>query len=144
MFEEELEVKMLAIKNKFISHNNQIFEKYGLTRMEFVILNYIYMASVKNSKVKASSLAKYFDVSIPAVLHKLDALEEKGMVEKTLDDKDKRIKYYKITMQTKQRYEELFKRQKEKVERYLEALGEEAEHLNEILDRTIQFLEDEE
>ena len=114
-----------------------------MTRIEFEILNFIYNANKNKEEVKASSLAKCFEVSIPAVMHKLDALESKRLINKHMDPKDKRIKYYRLTEETKMKYEELFARQEKRVSDYLRALGAEREHLIKILDITLQFLEDE-
>ena len=76
-------------------------------------------------------------------MHKLDALESKRFINKLMDPKDKRIKYYRLTEETKMKYEELFARQEKRVSDYLRALGAEREHLIKILDITLQFLEDE-
>lgn len=142
MIEQEIGQHLRAIKNKFITSTNKILMKTGMTRIEFEILNYIYNAEKNQDKVKASSLAKCFEVSIPAVMHKLDALESKQLIQKYQDQKDKRIKYYCLTDKTKLGYEELFRKQGKKVEDYLEALGEERVHLIRILEITLKFLED--
>lgn len=140
--QDEIAVKLRAIKNKFINQRNQFLHDYGITRMEFDILNCIYASIASNKRVQASALAKKFEVSIPAVMHKLDALEQREMVEKSFDSEDRRVKYYTLTPNTLKKYEKLFASQMKKVERYFEALGEEKEHLNAILDITIQFLEE--
>ncbi|MDE7384149.1 MAG: MarR family transcriptional regulator [Anaeroplasmataceae bacterium] len=142
MENQEISVKLRAMKNKFISNLCQILKRYNLTRMEFDILNCIYFSNIDHKQVKASSLAKYFDVSIPAVMHKLDALETRGLVEKSPDGSDRRIKYYTLTLETKQELEALFQHQKQRGELFLEALGEEKEHLSRILDITLKFLEE--
>ncbi len=144
MFNQEINQKVRFIKNKFIQATHQILLESGLTRMEFEILNFIYIANKKEEEVMASSLAKCFEVSIPAVMHKLESLEAKGLIERLQATKDKRIKYYRLTEETRIKYEELFARQEKRMERYLEALGEERVHLMHILDITLQFLEDEE
>ena len=139
MLDQEINQQLRAIKNKFIVRTNEILLKSGMTRIEFEILNFIYNANKNKEEVKASSLAKCFEVSIPAVMHKLDALESNRL----MDPKDKRIKYYRLTEETKMKYEELFARQEKRVSDYLRALGAEREHLIKILDITLQFLEDE-
>ena len=143
MLDQEINQQLRAIKNKFIVRTNEILLKSGMTRIEFEILNFIYNANKNKDEVKASSLAKCFEVSIPAVMHKLDALESKRLINKHMDPKDKRIKYYRLTEETKMKYEELFARQEKRVSDYLRALGAEREHLIKILDITLQFLEDE-
>lgn len=142
MENQEIITKLRVMKNKFISNLCQILKRYNLTRMEFDILNCIYFSSLTNKQVKASSLAKYFEVSIPAVMHKLDVLETRGMVIKSTDTLDKRIKYYTLTAETKTELEELFHHRKRRGEQFFEALGEEKEHLSRILDITLKFLEE--
>ncbi|MCM1131222.1 MAG: MarR family transcriptional regulator [Roseburia sp.] len=142
MENQEIITKLRVMKNKFISNLCQILKRYNLTRMEFDILNCIYFSSLENKQIKASSLAKYFEVSIPAVMHKLDALEARKMVVKTTDAMDKRVKYYTLTKETKNELEELFQHRKHQGELFFQSLGEEKEHLSRILDITLKFLED--
>lgn len=142
MIDQEISQQMRAIRNRFIMKTNKILLESGMTRIEFEILNYIYVACRNKEEVKASSLAKWFGVSIPAVMHKLDALEAKQLIERYTDPKDKRVKYYCLTKETKSSYEELFAKHEKRVAAYLEALGEERVHLIKILDITLQFLEE--
>lgn len=143
MENEEITTKFRAMKNKFINNLCQILKRYEITRMEFDILNYMYFSSMESKKVQASTLAKYFEVSIPAVMHKLDALEEKGLVEKSLDLSDRRIKNYVLSIKTQRELKELFQRQKFRKEQFFDALGEEKEHLSRILDIALRYLEEE-
>lgn len=143
MDNQEITIKFRAMKNKFISNLCQILKQYEITRMEFDILNFMYFSSLEGKQVQASTLAKHFEVSIPAVMHKLDALETRGMIQKSLDSLDRRIKYYTLSENTKIDLEELFKHQKQRGERFFEVLGEEREHLSRILDIALKFLEEE-
>ncbi len=142
MNSQEITTKLRMIKNKFFCTVHKIIEEHNITQMEFDLLNCIYFSNREGKQIQASTLAKWFDVSIPAVMHKLVSLEEKGMVLKKQDEKDKRVKYYTLTEETNLQMEELFEQHKKKVEMYFKALGEEQEHLNAILDITIQFLEE--
>lgn len=142
MENQEIITKLRIMKNKFISNQCQILKKYNLTRMEFGILNCIYFSTLENKQVQASSLAKYFEVSIPAVMHKLEDLEERKMVKKSADSLDKRVKYYSLTNDTKVELEELFHHQKERRELFFESLGDEKEHLSRILDISLKFMEE--
>ena len=142
MDNQEILAKIRALKNKFISNQCQILKRYDLTRMEFGILNCIYFFTLENKQVQASSLAKHYDVSIPAVMHKLDALEARGMVLKSTDASDKRIKYYTLAEETRIELEELFHHQKQRGELFFESLGEEKEHLSRILDISLKYLEE--
>ena len=142
MEDQKIVNQFRALKNKFISNQCQILKKYDITRMEFGILNCIYFTTLENQQVQASSLAKHFGVSIPAVMHKLDALESRGMIKKSTDSLDKRVKYYVLSDETRQKLEELFHNQKQRGELFFEALGEEKEHLSRILDISLKFLEE--
>ncbi len=110
--------------------------------MEFDILNYIYFSTKKNNNVQASVLAKLFDISISAVMHKLNDLESKGMILKYLDENDHRIKYYIMSDETNNNLEKLFHFQEKRKNDFINYLGEEVEHLNIILDQTLKYLEE--
>ncbi len=141
MLNDEISLKLRLIKKKFIANHLKMLNEYKLTKMEFDILNYIYFASKKNSNVQASGLAKFFDVSIPAVMHKLNDLESRGMILKYLDENDRRIKYYILTDDANLTLEKLFKFQEKRKNDFLEFLGDELNHLNIILDQTLNYLE---
>lgn len=142
MLNDEISLKLRLIKKKFIANHLKMLNEYKLTKMEFDILNYIYFASKKNSNVQASGLAKFFDVSIPAVMHKLNDLELRGMILKYLDENDHRIKYYILTDETKASLEKLFNFQEKRKNDFFKFLGDEEPHLNIILDLTLKYLED--
>jgi Transcriptional regulators len=138
----ELIVKFKTIKNKFYSLMDKKLDQLGLTKSEFWILNYIYSETKEGNKVQASSIAKVFEVSIPAVMHKLEPLEMKGMLIKEIDFNDKRIKYYRISRKMAEAVELLFLEHQKEVGKYLDFLGKEQVHLNKILNLTLNFLEE--
>lgn len=141
MTNDEISLKLRLIKKKFISNHLKMLNDYGITKMEFDILNYIYFASKKNNNAQASVLAKFFDVSIPAVMHKLNDLESRGMILKYLDENDRRIKYYVLSDKTNDNLEKLFQFQQKRKNDFLDYLGNELNHLNIILDQTLKYLE---
>ncbi|MDE5714873.1 MAG: MarR family transcriptional regulator [Anaeroplasmataceae bacterium] len=143
MLNEEIAVKFRIIKNKFFEKMIVPLQKANLTKIEFEILNHIFLLSQKNILVRATDLANDFHVSLPAILHKLDILEQKNYVFRRVDEQDKRIKYYDLTDITSKNYENLYQEYNKKMEDYFKSLGEEKEHLIRILDLTIQFMEDE-
>ncbi len=136
---KEYAIKIRIIQNKFFEKMMLPLQKANLTKIEFEILNRIFFL---NKQTKATELAKDFQVSLPAILHKLDALEKKEFLTKIIKESDKRIKYYSLTDQAKKTCEWLHLEYDKAMEAYFEALGEEKEHLFRILDLTIQFMED--
>lgn len=130
--------KIKLIQNNAFSRMDQKIEEVGLTRIEFHLLSHIYVSQ----SIQASALASFFQVSIPAVMHKLDSLEKKGFVLKKVDEKDKRVKYYSITDSFKEYYYALFSNLEEITQEYYDFLGEEKKHLDRILDKTLEFLEE--
>ncbi len=136
---KEYAIKIRIIQNKFFEKMMLPLQKANLTKIEFEILNRIFFL---NKQTKATELAKDFQVSLPAILHKLDALEKKEFLTKIIKESDKRIKYYSLTDQANKTCEWLHLEYDKAMEAYFEALGEEKEHLFRILDLTIQFMED--
>lgn len=136
---KEYAIKIRIIQNKFFEKMMLPLQKANLTKIEFEILNRIFFL---NKQTKATELAKDFQVSLPAILHKLDALEKKEFLTKIIKESDKRIKYYSLTDQANKICEWLHLEYDKAMEAYFEALGEEKEHLFRILDLTIQFMED--
>lgn len=136
---KEYAIKIRIIQNKFFEKMMLPLQKANLTKIEFEILNRIFFL---NKQTKATELAKDFQVSLPAILHKLDALEKKEFLTKIIKESDKRIKYYSLTDQASKTCEWLHLEYDKAMEAYFEALGEEKEHLFRILDLTIQFMED--
>lgn len=72
---KEYAIKIRIIQNKFFEKMMLPLQKANLTKIEFEILNRIFFL---NKQTKATELAKDFQVSLPAILHKLDALEKKN------------------------------------------------------------------
>ncbi|MDE5565444.1 MAG: MarR family transcriptional regulator [Anaeroplasmataceae bacterium] len=134
----DLTRKIKLIQNNAFSRMDRKIEEVGLTRIEFHLLSHIYVSQ----SIQASALASFFQVSIPAVMHKLDSLEKKGFVLKQVDERDKRVKYYSITESFKEYYHALFSNLEELTQAYFDFLGEEMKHLDIILDKTLEFLED--
>lgn len=125
------------IKGKVFSIMDKQLDAVGLTRIEFGLLSYLFNYQF----AQASHLARQFQVSIPAVMHKMQALEKKGFCKKEVDKEDKRVKYYSLTNDFMVYYRNLYNNLNCIIQNYLSFLGEESKHLERILDLTIQFLE---
>lgn len=134
-------MKLNQIKAKGKEMFKVKMNEMNLTPSEFELLNYIYYLKRGNIPAKASLLAEAFYVSIPAIMHKLQALEEKKLVYKTTDSVDKRIKFYSISKDLEEVCHKMRLYNEKVIDQYIKYLGEEANHLNIILDMTIDFLE---
>lgn len=133
----KLATAVRVIKGKAFSVMDKRLEEVGLTRIEFSLLSCLY----NYKSVQTSHLAHQFQVSIPAVMHKLQALEKKGFCKKEVDQVDKRVKYYSLTDDFIEYYRNLYNELDRITQNYLSFLGEEGTHLEKILDLTLQFLE---
>ena len=134
--------KLRKLSSLRCSYFKKILAETDLTKMEFEIFSYIYTETSKNKEVSASSIASAFEVSIPAVMHKLDALEEKKLVIKTVSSIDKRNKYFTLTEEAASRIKREYQTHQDMLNNYLSSLGEEQKNLEKLLDLTISFMED--
>ncbi len=104
----------------------------------------IIMICLKNNNVTASMLAQKLNVTLPAILHKLTSLEEKGIIYKENDLNDKRIKYIKITNETLNTCQKFKEERYNNIESYLNYLGcEDTKCLMRLLDKTKKYIKEE-
>ncbi|MGL4950109.1 MAG: MarR family winged helix-turn-helix transcriptional regulator, partial [Anaeroplasmataceae bacterium] len=94
---EKLDSKMSRINKKMIEKFAVQNELSGISLMEQRILRFLYLGHLKEQSYTVSNLAIEFGVTLPAIMHKLSSLEEKGIIFRVEDNFDKRIKYIKIT-----------------------------------------------
>lgn len=88
-----------------------------------------------------SELAQHFQVSLPAVMHKVDHLLEKRMLSKISSPKDKRTKLLKLSEQAEEAILNIRKKYQDWIDAYLNYLNEDAVYLEAILNKTIAFME---
>jgi len=91
--------KNIVLNNQFFivialleKTGNQIFSKFGLTVKTYAIL-----VAIDGGCTKSTELAKNIQGSKASVTQKTKWLEEKGLIYRELDKKDKRIWYFYLT-----------------------------------------------
>jgi DNA-binding MarR family transcriptional regulator len=69
----------------------------GIPRREIMMLNMIKMNSSENEGVTISDLSELLEISKPAVSQMINALEDKGYVERITTKNDRRLVYVRLT-----------------------------------------------
>ena len=101
-------------------------EKYGLSYMEFVVL--LFLANNEEYK-KASDIVEILGIAKSHVSATVNTLEEKGLIQRTIDKDDKRSSILEINDSAKEIIEEGRKAQKEYHDLVFGSLIEEMEEL---------------
>lgn len=108
------------IINHLIKHMQCIpFDILELTGQESSILLYVF----KNKNCTVTEIAEYFDVTLPAVMHRLSSLEKNGYIERFENENDKRVKYIGITEKGEQIIIPLWDWKNENLGKLLDFLG---------------------
>ena len=114
-------------------------EKYGLSYMEFVVL--LFLANNEEYK-KASDIVEILGIAKSHVSATVNTLEEKGLIQRTIDKDDKRSSILKINDSAKEIIEEGRKAQKEYHDLVFGSLTEEEleelERLQKIIEKNIK------
>lgn len=127
-------IRTLA-ENKY----DNLLKKLGISLQEFKILTYLY---TYEGKITASKLAQIYEVTIAAIMHKTQSLEEKGLIEKKYDELDNRKKYFLLTAKGKQLCDENFYNLEEYINKLIMFLGDNGIKFGEILEEIIQYMEE--
>ena len=93
----KLEVEFMGIMHRFAKLNmSQVIKE--VSHGEFKLLQTIkYCCASNDGLVKVSDLAESLKVSVPAVSRMLGTLEERGLIERTIDKNNRRNTYVKLT-----------------------------------------------
>ena len=114
-------------------------DKYGLSYMEFVVL--LFLANNEEYK-KASDIVEILGIAKSHVSATVNTLEEKGLIQRTIDKDDKRSSILKINDSAKEIIEEGRKAQKEYHDLVFGSLTEEEmeelERLQKIIEKNIK------
>ncbi len=137
LFDEYIKkIKELAIK-----HFDRIKEDNEMSFLEVKLLMQLYKNSKEN--LNASYLADKNRVTIAAIMHKMQSLEEKGYVYKVTSTEDTRTKYYQLTEKAIDLANQYQRKLENYTNRFFEYLGEkDAKVLEEILKKIIDFMEE--
>ena len=93
--------------------------------------------------VKVSDLAARGGVSVPAVSQTLRSLEQKGLVERTLSQEDRRVVYVRLTAEGERMLDQATERFSGRLDELLRRLGsEDTEQLLRILGRLDAIIQD--
>lgn len=134
--------KIEQLKHKSRMFYTDFVQQIGLTTIEFRIIDNIFRNKENNIEVTASNLAETYNVSISAIMHKLESLESKNFVVKRVSVSDKRIKYYDISDFAYEICSQAHHMYMKRWTKFLDYLGEEAHHLEMILDKCLEYMEE--
>lgn len=128
-------------KIKHISNKNliQIYKDLDISRFEFKLLMTLYYS---DELLTASILASLFDVTVAAVMHRMQVLEDKNLVRKEASKEDQRIKYYYLTDEAYRICTEKAIMIEKKTTKFLESLGDDVDVLEGILVKIINYMEE--
>lgn len=128
-------------KIKHISNKNliQIYKDLDISRFEFKLLMTLYYS---DGLLTASILASLFDVTVAAVMHRMQVLEDKNLVRKEVSKEDQRIKYYYLTDEAYRICTEKAIMIEKKTTKFLESLGDDVYVLEGILVKIINYMEE--
>lgn len=120
-----LQEQLLTAQHRFMKmHRNLSFE--GLRKSEFVMLEIIGREQGNCEQgVLASDITKCLKVTAPAVSKMLKSMEEKGYVERRVDEKDRRNTRVTITAAGEEAKQQVRRQMEEFIAGVTERLGEE-------------------
>ncbi len=139
MKSKELYCYLAKMELIFFKVNDKVKEKTNLTGLETKLLA---MISESGNSCSASELAKLNRVTIAAIMHCLSQLETKGFLVKTINEDDNRMKIYHLTESGESMAVYVRNTYQEKLNTYLDYLGEDRDSLKRIMEKTIKFMED--
>ena len=128
----DLQEQLITAQHRFMKmHRDLCFT--GLRKSEFVMLEIIERENGNREQgVLASDIAKRLRITAPAVSKMLRSMEEKGYVERRVDEKDRRNTRVSITPDGKEAEQQVRRQMQEFITGVIERLGEEPVDLLEI------------
>ena len=117
----------------------------GLRKSEFVMLEIIERENGNREQgVLASDIAKRLGITAPAVSKMLRSMEEKGYVERRVDEKDRRNTRVSITPDGKEAEQQVRRQMQEFITGVIERLGEErTKELIHLMNRYTEIMQEE-
>ena len=117
----------------------------GLRKSEFVMLEIIERENGNREQgVLASDIAKRLRITAPAVSKMLRSMEEKGYVERRVDEKDRRNTRVSITPDGKEAEQQVRRQMQEFITGVIERLGEErTKELIHLMNRYTEIMQEE-
>lgn len=121
--------------------NNEIKKLTNLSGLEAKLLNQI---RSNNNRASASVLAKFNNVTIAAIMHCLQVIEEKGYLVKEVNDDDNRTKNYVLTESGLKQVKIATRIFERVTNKYIDYLGPDMPAFERIMEKTINFIKEEE
>lgn len=136
---------LMASKTKKFFSLSDIKAKFpDLSNQEIRILATIFIYNTRGDKISASDIAKLYDITTAAVMHKLDSLEEKGYIYRDTKEEDKRVRYISITKRVEEEALEFKNNNMKQMNEIARVLGDEdCRSLIRILDKLEKALKEE-
>lgn len=128
------------IKKKMDKHMNEGLKKYDLTKSQQDVLGYLHFTD--KDPVIQRDIEEHFHISNPTVTGILNCLEQKGFIERKLNQKDKRVRAIVLTQKEQDLHEDIVKQIRTMESRFGNVLGDEKKvQLLEILKELAENLE---
>lgn len=116
----------ITSKTKKVFSLSEIKAKFpDLSNQEIRILATIFIYNTRGDKISASDIAKLYDITTAAVMHKLDSLEEKGYIYRDTKEEDKRVRYISITKRVEEEALEFKNNNMKQMDEIARILGDE-------------------
>ena len=140
----DLQEQLITAQNRFMKmHRDLCFT--GLRKSEFVMLEIIERENGNREQgVLASDIAKRLGITAPAVSKMLRSMEEKGYVERRVEEKDRRNTRVSITPDGKEAEQQVRRQMQEFITGVIERLGEErTKELIHLMNRYTEIMQEE-
>lgn len=140
----DLQEQLITAQYRFMKmHRDLCFT--GLRKSEFVMLEIIERENGNREQgVLASDIAKRLRITAPAVSKMLRSMEEKGYVERRVDEKDRRNTRVSITPDGKEAEQQVRRQMQEFITGVIERLGEErTKELIHLMNRYTEIMQEE-
>ncbi|MBU6389067.1 MarR family transcriptional regulator [Patescibacteria group bacterium] len=127
----------------FSGEKDEKGEKDGLpARAEYHFL-FMLAGCQKGGPVTPSDIAKIMGVSLAAITHHMNSLEEQGLIEREMAEDDRRVIHVRLSKKGEETVQLLKKKFNLKMQRLVRYLGEtESRQLIELLNKIVRFREE--
>lgn len=85
--------KILAIGHEMINYRNRLFEPYGVTGKQAMVLGFVVFKCKNNNQITQNDIAKKFCLRASSVNSLLGYLEYRGFIERKVSSEDARAKF---------------------------------------------------
>ena len=137
---KELCFQLYIASKEIIKQYKPYLKKYDLTKSQQDVLGYLHFTD--KDPVIQRDIEEHFHISNPTVTGILNRLEQKGFIERKLNQKDKRVRAIVLTQKEQDLHEDIVKQIRTMESRFGNVLGDEKKvQLLEILKELAENLE---